>query len=110
MPSSFAHSEVKKHVPPEIELAGAAEKSREPPEVEPGGQPEGQPAGKQTLEDAITLATSPAKLHSTIENLTDGLSHQGRGGSEVDESRFRVHGDESGSKRFLCIDVLPHFL
>ena len=83
--------EVKKHSMPELKvIESRADLS------------ESAPREKRHLSDVVEMATSPAVLHEVINKRRRSVGE--------DTGRYRVKKEEQGSKRFLCIDVLPHFL
>ena len=53
-----------------------------------------------------------ALLSPLVDSLSGGRRGCGRRGSRSEDAsrRYRVRNDEQGDKRFLCIDVMPHFL
>ena len=56
----------------------------------------------RTFQEAVKAATSPKKLHEALDK---------RRGSNARMSRYRVQNDlDEDGKRFISIEVLPHFL
>ena len=67
--------------------------------------------------DRAESSGSPKKLSEVVQTATnvrtlhDVISRQGTRQSHTETRRFRVNSDcNEGDKRFVSIDVLPHFL